>query len=328
MINRISDFESGMSSLQRQSLISLSGIESVSKPYSFWKWGALILAVLASFGAIIRRVKILIIKFQSDAASLQEPLLRALDGNDSLDETCSLSPSSSECCDNDAQEEIGDRELIGGSSVGDRRTTDEIFQVKGTGVDFLDHPWQLRGTAGLQRRRSVGDHLSEFASGRSVVKLWDNLGLGLGLELDGDDLISWNHPNRSRNTYSSSSASPAVIVNKTSASSLGFWDTREASRRPAILAEWGPQIGSANSIGRVGIHKVYLSGGGGGQLAAVGDLRKVSTPLDNVTEADVETWWDADAVVVNDEFVVGGSAWNGHSSAMSGRCDSVRSYLS
>lgn len=315
VINRIRDFESGINSLQSQSLLSLSAIDRVPKDYNFWKWGALILAILASFSAIIKRVKVLIIKFQTGAASLQEPLLRALDGEESLNDTSSLSSSSSDCYDEDDQQEIHDRELIGGSAVEDRRRTDEIFQVKGTGVDFSESPWQSRSSPSLRRRRSIGDHFSELASGKSVVKLWDNIGLGLGLELDGDDLISWNYPNRSRNANSSSSMSPAgLIVNKKSAASLGFWDRRAGSRRPAILAEWGTQIGNADAVSHGGIGKVYLRGGG--ELAAVGDLRKVKAPLDNVTEADVETWWDADAVVVNDDFVGGGLALYGRSSAL------------
>lgn len=332
MINRISDFESGISSIQSQSLLSLSGIVTASMAYSFWKWGALILAILASFTAIIKRIKILIIKFQNDAPSFQEPLLRALDdGDESLEDASSLSSSSSDYYDEDEEEEeeVEDGELIEGSPVEERQRTYEIFRVKGTGSDFLESPWQSRNSSGLRRRGSIGNHFSEFASGKSVVKLWDNLGFGLGLKLDGDDLISWNHPNRARNTNpspSSSSMSPSLILEKASAVSLGFWDARAASRRPAILAEWGPQIGKSDTVGRVGVGKVFLRSGG--ELAAVGDLRKVSAPLDTVTEADLETWWDADAVVVDGEFAGGGgSVGNGRSSAVTRCCDAVRSYL-
>ncbi|PKI47153.1 hypothetical protein CRG98_032467 [Punica granatum] len=265
-----------------QSLLSLSGVEGISKAYSFWKWGALILAILASFSAIIKRIKVLIVKFKNDTASLQEPLLRVLDDDDSSGDTCSQSSSSSDYYEEDDEDENDDRELIRGSPAEDGRPrTDEIFQVKGcAGFNFLESPWLSRSSSGLRRRRSIGDHFSEFASGKSVVKLWDNLGLGFGFELDGDDSsISWN---ADQSSPPSSSASPRALI-------------------------------------------LYLSGGG--KLAAVGDLRKVNTLLDNVTEADVETWWDADAVVVNDELVGGGSVRNGPGSAVTRCCDAVRSYL-
>ncbi|OWM67989.1 hypothetical protein CDL15_Pgr017557 [Punica granatum] len=326
VLNRMSDFESGINSLQSQSLLSLSGVEGISKAYSFWKWGALILAILASFSAIIKRIKVLIVKFKNDTASLQEPLLRVLDDDDSSGDTCSQSSSSSDYYEEDDEDENDDRELIRGSPAEDGRPrTDEIFQVKGcAGFNFLESPWLSRSSSGLRRRRSIGDHFSEFASGKSVVKLWDNLGLGFGFELDGDDSsISWN---ADQSSPPSSSASPrALIVSKPSAAGLGFWDSRAGGMRPAILAEWGPHVGNAYTVGRGGVRKLYLSGGG--KLAAVGDLRKVNTLLDNVTEADVETWWDADAVVVNDELVGGGSVRNGPGSAVTRCCDAVRSYL-
>ncbi|KAK4764617.1 hypothetical protein SAY86_025707 [Trapa natans] len=334
VINRISDFDAGIASIQGQSLLSLSGVTRASRAYSFWKWGALILAILASFSAIIRRIRILVIRLQSDADSLRESLIQRLDdGDESLDETSSLSSSSSDCYDEDDEEEVEDGELIVGSPVEGPRRTNEIFQVKGTGFDFFESPWQSRSScscsSGLRRRRSMGNHFSEFASGKSVVKLWDNLRFGLGLELDGDALISRNHTNPSQSTSSSSSSMwPSLVLEKASAASLGLWDTRAASRRPAILAEWGPQVEKSDTVGRGGVGKVFLKSGG--ELAAVGDLRKVRATLDNVTEADVGTWWDADAdaVIVEDEFVGGGdSAGNGHSSAVTRCCDAVRSYF-
>ncbi|KAK4760618.1 hypothetical protein SAY87_005511 [Trapa incisa] len=326
VINRIGDLDSGIASIHGQSLLSLSGIVRVSRAYGFWKWGALIIAILASFGAIIRRIKVLVIRFQNDAGSLREPLLPTPDdGDESLDETSSLSSSSSDCYDEDGDKEVEDGELIVGSPAEGPRRTHEIFQVKGAGFDIFESPWQSRSSSpsGLRRRRSIGNHFSEFASGKSVVKLWDNLGFGIGLELDGDGSISRNHPN----PWTPSTMWQSLVLEKASAASLGLWDPRAASRGPAILAEWGPQVGKSDAVGRGGLGKVFLRSGG--ELAAVGDLRKARATLDNVTEADVEMWWDADAIVVGDEYVGGEeeSVGNGHSSAVTRCCDAVRSYL-
>lgn len=49
-----------------------------------------------------------------------------------------------------------------------------------------------------------------------------------------------------------------------------------------------------------GVQKVYVRDDGRYSVT-VGDMRKVSTPLGNVTESDADTWWDADAIVVSDE---------------------------
>ncbi|XP_062006030.1 uncharacterized protein LOC133723228, partial [Rosa rugosa] len=170
VVNRISDFELPSPSFPSPAF-SISGIEKV---YSAWTWGALILAVIASFGTIITRINFVIIRRLRHKTA--EPLcLREEDDfsdiDDDDDETYSISTSSS-VSDEDEEEED------------DRR--DEDFNVSGAdrGQNRNLRLRRGRSFAGLNLNRFSW---SDFASGKSVVKLWDNLALGLDLDDDSDD---------------------------------------------------------------------------------------------------------------------------------------------
>ena len=100
VINRISDFEAGISSLNNPSFLSqvyaLSGIEKIYQAYSFWKWGALILALLASLSTIINKLKILIIRFRQHHSLPSQPLLYDTDFDTDTDSSCASSDDESE----------------------------------------------------------------------------------------------------------------------------------------------------------------------------------------------------------------------------------------
>ncbi|KAF5745257.1 hypothetical protein HS088_TW07G00840 [Tripterygium wilfordii] len=306
VINRLSDFEAGMNSLQIPSFLSqivtFTGIENLLQAYSFWKWGALILALLASFTTLVNRIRILIIRFrfQANQSLPTKPLIEDDDYDSESDSSCSSS---------DDEE---DEPAASPSSPRWRPTEYLDFRVSGS-AHSIDDRWK-NSDLKLRRRRSscsLGDLLSfsELANKKSVVKLWDNLSnLGLGLDLNrnsfGDEIdtagldiasiFGWN----SRISAVPASSSPAVVVSASTNESknveLKVWDTRAAFQLPAIIAEWRPTLGKIVGVYTGGVDKVYVRDDGSGDLT-VGDMRKASSPLENLTESDSETWWDADA---------------------------------
>ena len=185
VINRISNLEL---SLQNPSMFSrvfsVSGFEFIR----FWKWGALVLALVASFSAIMNRVRILIVKFQRASSAASEPLLKLVDDDDIYssdddddDDTSSVSSSIEE------EEEEEEEEPM-----------DEDFRVAGSGRGYFGR------TQGQSRNSKLWQRFSwtDLASG-SVVKLWDHLGLGLDFdgEVDGD-LVSVYDMNREQRVTS------------------------------------------------------------------------------------------------------------------------------
>ncbi|XP_021614811.2 uncharacterized protein LOC110616672 [Manihot esculenta] len=321
VINRIGDFEAGITSLQNPSFLSqifaLSGVEKIHLASSFWKWGALVLALLASFSTIINRIKILILRIQNHFLISSQPSLITDEDYDYGSETDTSCSSLSEEDDNDDGEEEEEDEHTSSSSQR-WRSIDEDFRVRGSDyyADDQLHNHNLR-----RRRNSSLEDLfsswSEFTNGSNVVKLWDNLGLGFGLNLDHEsrNCISVYDMNKSLNVFSifgeksdipavsMSSSSPAVIVSadtNVSGHILRVWDTRVGSRIPEIMAEWRPRLGKFVGISAGGRKKFYVRDDVTGRLK-VGDMRKVSSPLINAAEPDVDTWWDADAVIVAEE---------------------------
>ncbi|XP_062110108.1 uncharacterized protein LOC133821942 [Humulus lupulus] len=325
VINRISNFDgAGVTCLQNPSfvsqILSITAREKLFHAHNFWKWGAFIIAMIASFGTIISRIKILVIRIQCHFckdSSASQPLL---DNFDDYDFT-------SDDEDDEVDEEDDDDDVSCSSYDSDGApssysddmdclSADEDFHVKGS-RHYAGH--DQSSNLGLRRRRSFVDQFSwsDFSSGKSVVKLWDSLGLGLGLDGSPNQKIV--------SLYSSSS--PAAILSAEGSDSgrvtFGVWDTRVGSRIPAILADWGPQLGKIVGVATNGAEKVYVGDDVTGGLT-IGDLRKVSSPLKKFSKADVdETWWDADSGLVSDES----AAVSRLDSAATRCCDAVRSYL-
>ncbi|TKY69347.1 hypothetical protein E2542_SST05620 [Spatholobus suberectus] len=305
LIDRINDLQVGLNSLQNPSFPSqiTTSLASVSVAYNFCKWGAVILALVATFGSIINRVTIFIIRFRTRAPSL--PSLH----DDDDDYTSSDDDYDYENDDDDltySSSELEDEPSASSSFI----RLDEYFRVRGTddNNNNLDDEFQTQnGTH--KRRRSIGDifSLSELANSKSVVKLWDSIGFGLGLDFDDyeDGVVSaYERSGGKPPVPASSTASPAVVVSAGEGAcgnlALEIWDTRLRRRKPTVVAEWGPTVGKTLRVESGGVQKVYVRDDGRYGVT-VGDMRKVSTPLGNVTESDADTWWDADAIVVSDE---------------------------
>lgn len=329
-ISMITDFEAaGMKCLQSPSLISrafsLSNV--TTQVYSFWKWGAIILAIFATFSSIIKRIKIIHIRrIKSSSESLLQHLDIDLDLSEDDDSTNDSSWASSDNEDDD------DDIPTSTASFLDPFSGDRDFRVKGS-TDYYKSQGQ-NGHLRLRRHRQnessggcEGLAWADFGAGNNVVKLWDSLGLSLGFDSfddysDSESVVSlWDFDKEKKisDVFGGLGHSPAsfaaavpsrpvVLSAKASDKSngvvLGAYDTRMGGQKPALYAEWGRSSSPAKVVGLKsgGVDKVYVRDDVGGALT-VGDVRKVKTPLESVTETDGDLWWDADAVILDDEFV-------------------------
>ncbi|KAK6157677.1 hypothetical protein DH2020_011925 [Rehmannia glutinosa] len=311
-INMISDFEAGMKCLQNPSLISrffpFPGVEKVPQVYRFWKWGALIFAFFATFSSIIRRIKLIFFRFHTvKPSSHQNQEIIEFSEDDDI----SLASS------DDEQDERENRPT---TSFRGQHRVDEDFCVKGSRLCFRNQ-WS-NGNLRQRRRRSSGGAWSEFASGKNVVKLWDSLGLSLDFDedffsYDSQSVVStwdcdrdWKTGEFSGGVWNISAAAPmssAPVVLTAEANGkgdgvvLGGYDARMRRRVPAFYAEWNSPAEKVAGVAGGGVGKVFVRDDVSG-VVTVGDVRNVRMPLERVRESDGDTWWDADAVIVESEF--------------------------
>ncbi|KAL4334497.1 hypothetical protein GQ457_07G016960 [Hibiscus cannabinus] len=279
IINRINDFEDAISYLNYPSRVyEFSGVQKFYETHRLLKWGALILALLASLSAIlINKLKVLIIRRRQSLPS--QALLYDTDFD--IDSDSDIDSSS------DSDDESEDEEP---STSHSRQQVGEFFRVRGSGSG-----------SGSGSSHFVGDEWEEdghFSSGKSVVKLWENLTLGFGFDVDESDgvLNGYCDVNKGTNiasifrgeggfqAISAPFSSPAVVTSAgVDLSSrrvvVGAWDTRLCCRAPAIVTEWRPkQLDD-------GVEKVYIRGDVKGKLT-VGDMRMVISSLRNLTECE------------------------------------------
>lgn len=325
IINRIRHFEPSFNSLQNPSFLSqifsVSGVERVFLAYNFWKWGAVIIAIVASFGSIITSIKILFFRFKLRANSLaSEPFLKTIEDEDYSDDdsddddtvSCSSYSSSSEF------EEDMEPNSSSSTQNSDWFSDNEYFQVKGSSSDHYFNDKRKNRNSGLLKRRNSTDYRrfswSDLTSSMSVVKLWDSLGLSLDFNDETERVTCVYDMEKDKKVYSNFSGkwrvpiiadlSPSAILSaemsESGIMSLAVRDPRMGSHFPSILTEWGPKQGNIVELSSDGTRKVVIRDDNMGS-SMVGDLRKVSSPLKEVDEA--ETWWDTDAVIVSDDYV-------------------------
>ncbi|XP_051145856.1 uncharacterized protein LOC127261620 [Andrographis paniculata] len=308
-INMITDFQVGMKSLQNPSFLSrfssISGKEIVSQVYSFWTLGALIFAVFATFNSLIKRIKLVLIRFTV------KPSAEIVDFSD-RDEVCSASSED----ENDGEEDNNSVSYT--TSFRSRRcSADGDFQVKGSRLLF-----RSQGQNGHFRRRCRGGASPEFdvpgGKGKSVVKIWN----GLGLRFDFDEDLFGYDSKSVVSTWKSDPDPPAsgfsaVVLNSPAAAPLespvvylaegngkggvilGGYDTRMRRNIPAIYAEWNSPAAGVAAVSTGGIGRVYVRDDVG-MTVTVGDVRNVTRPLESVAESNGESWWDPDAVIRTD----------------------------
>lgn len=138
----------------------------------------------------------------------------------------------------------------------------------------------------LRRRRSSYElfPLTEFFAGESVVKLWDlnnEEKMNKFQRLPSPVMVFWSESRDEKN---------GVV--------LAAYDARMRRQSPVVCADWG----AGKVVGIGGVEKVYVRDEVAGILK-VGDIRKAKAPVETVTELDGDRWWDAGAVIVDDDFV-------------------------
>ncbi|KAG9448923.1 hypothetical protein H6P81_008888 [Aristolochia fimbriata] len=303
IISRISDFEAGFSRLQNPSFLSrvfgLSGVDEIAKLRTFWTWGALILAVLATFSSLIKRTKLLLYRLQRVNTVISQPAVQSDDYDDDDEEDDGESSCSSSCSeDSDSEEENEDEFLT--PTAGKRGFRDFVFAADFRVADSGRLPNENRGqTSNLRRRPRRISEDSDDGRGEnqfppSVVKLWDGLGLGLKNSGECGYISTWD---LHRKDFSALSAPLTAVLDsagmdRTRRLALKLWDARMVPQTPAVVAEWEPR--------RREVEKVYVRGDVGS--VAVRDFANVKEPsrkAANAAAADGLTWFDADAVMVD-----------------------------
>ncbi|VFQ98527.1 unnamed protein product [Cuscuta campestris] len=279
-LNMISDFEAGVKCLQNPSLISSSlPISGIGR--SFWKWGALILALVATFRGIIRRIKLFFFYIRAVKPSV-EPLLQYL--SEDFDFSDSDGEEDSSCSSSEEEEVVR------------RATTSFAGRLRNR---------RRRETSVVERFPWSG-----FASGgKSVVKLWDNLAVGYDFDAEVFMREVYTDLNLTNKVFpesrrSTAMASPAVVVSSEVIGSrndvvVAAYDTRLKGRSPAICAEWQTPAKISVDVNAAGVERVYVEDRAAG-VVTVGDLRNMKTALGELTEVNVETWWDAGALTADD----------------------------
>ncbi|KAJ4974372.1 hypothetical protein NE237_007546 [Protea cynaroides] len=279
VLNRISDFESGLNRLQNPSFVSrvinLVGIEEIFLNYSLWTWGALILAIIATFSSLINRIKVVILQRHVDSEHFLRPLVE-----DDEDDTCSWSSSN-------------DEDELPNSSFENQRPFDVDFRAAGSGnYDEDQCQW-------LKLRR-------QFCCGKSVVKLWDGLGLGVGLKIEGsstENVVSMWDLNNAENISSvhggrvSSAAPPVVLtagVEDSGKVALRVWDGRVGCQIPVISTGFRPRRRRTVVVDSSGEEKVFVTDDSGS--LTVRDMRKIEFTMES--DGD-QMWWNADAAIVS-----------------------------
>jgi len=250
-------------SLHHQNLNFFSHLQPPSIAYTFCKWGPLILILLAT---------LLVLRFRHTTPSI--PLIIAdYDYTDTEDDDYDDAASSiSELEDHEEEKE--------------EERANECFRMRGpTNDDALFLP-----------RPTFGDFLSlsEIANTKSVVKLWDSIGFGLGFGFDHFDRSCSSSGESVVSVYDGEHGlrpNQAVLVcageNAAGKLAVGVWDARLRRRIPAVMAEWGPSLGKAVGVELCDVHKVFVKDDGRYGVT-VGDIRKAKSPLENVTDSHLD----------------------------------------
>lgn len=295
MLNRITELRGDLGSLPNPNFLSRI-FTSFSPSQHFWKWGAVIIALLATFSSIINRVKILIIviRGRTRITPISEPLHGGETGGLVSENHRSLPLLTSEFED----ESDGVTEPDDGSD----------FRVKGSGR--CSGEIDGRRLSGLRRRHNGGGDggdsfwWSYFGSERSVVRQWGDVKLKCEFEDLSGSLISLYDENEEAEICSifsggasmqAAALSPRRMVVAAGESGLGnvslkLWDTRGRSQTPVVAAEWNSPSKKIVDVYSEDVEKVYLRDDGGSEIM-VTDVRKVRsvTEKSSMSPVKIET---------------------------------------
>lgn len=241
-LNLIGDFEAGIKCLQNPSLLSkISLNDKVPQLYSFWTFGALVLAVFATFTSVFNRIKLFL-------HVIRDKLLS------SYHKSCPQQIFDQDDFDFDLSDDDGDDDTP--SSVAESDDEDEEFDSDENRDNEVFRVWGnsegQNGDFGLRRRN--GFSWSDFSAGKSVVQLWDSFGLGLDFENDEFDtrneIAVWdfNHDvkiSSGRRCEVAPVPANVVLTAEMNGSNgevgFGTYDSRVDGKSPEIYATWQPR---------------------------------------------------------------------------------------
>ncbi|KAI3720046.1 hypothetical protein L6452_20953 [Arctium lappa] len=251
-INLIGDFEAGIKCLQNPSLLSkLSLIDKIPQLCSFWTWGALILAVFATFTSVFNRIKLCLYQIRLKLlASYHKSCPQQIFDHDDDDFDFSDDDGDDDTPSSVADSDDDDQDL---DSEDDDRV-DEVFRAEGS-----DSYWGKNNYKGhdgnFTLRRRNGFSWSDFSAGKSVVQMWDSFGLGLDFEDDdeseyGSEIAIWDLDrdlkiSSGRRCRVAAAAENVVLTAEMNENDggvgFGTYDSRVDGEIPAIYAAWRPR---------------------------------------------------------------------------------------
>ncbi|CAM8882064.1 unnamed protein product [Rhodiola kirilowii] len=261
VINRVGDLQLGIGRVP--TLISQVLIEQVPEIFSLWKWGAVILAVYAIVNSLLVRLKLVLVRFKNRQSAVTKSLLSYSSEDDddySSDDDDNVSVSSSSVNEDEYEDEEEEEEKVKDRNGGVFGSFFDFRVACSSSFEKEERETTSKSTD-LPRRFSW----SNFANGKCVVKLWDEIEpitsviLSAGKDEAGDLIVSLADSRIGRES---------ILLN---------WNASEFvnSRSAAVRSD--------------GLRKVYFRDEAGEKLKVV-DLRKATEAFDEVTTE----WWDAD----------------------------------
>lgn len=323
----ISDLAPGISSLHNPSLFS----SEISTPpklpqhlHGFWKWGALIFTLIATFRAIITRTKLLFLRFCTDKfLSPKHPPTQHLYYDSDTNSSSSDSSASSE----DYQDQDHDP-MTPFQQPTNENTKPWVFSGLGLGFGYEEVNsgnvvaiWDVNRCQRLHSFLPAVFLSSAGMNNEGNVLLGGPWASGNGCAIDSVNVRSaqaspakWTACIVKPNVFCGSAHYATYLtlagvilssrVNRKGNVLLSGYDRRMGREIPVICAEW-----RWRQMGRVVVfnygEKVYVRDDAtGGALMVVGDIRNAKTPLlEDRTGCDGDAWLDVDAVSFWDEFV-------------------------
>lgn len=285
--------------LTRLNIISdfVSPISRVPQFYaSFWKWGALLFAIFATCTSLFARIKLIIVRLHlikhSSSISLHEHLQQLktdseFSDNDDDDDNNSLSATES------VDEDFNSIFAYEYDDINDDQTPYKAEQDYSVAGSYLYH----------DNRGNFSDHMHQgndnfniselFTTGKSVVKQWDNLGLGLGLGFQDHftsepsiynickDANASTFFDVTRQIPAVTNIPPAVtylteMSKRSNGVKIVAYDRRIRAENPVMYAEWNSSFVKVVGLSYGGVEKVYVKHGG---ACTVGDVRNFTSPL-------------------------------------------------
>ncbi|EPS66565.1 hypothetical protein M569_08212 [Genlisea aurea] len=233
------------------------GFSLFSQLQRWWKFGALVLAILATFRSLlIKRSRLILIISRSFRAAPNR-----------IEEIVGLGDDDFDSDDASSEEDARGGERIATTSYQSQRRRSEEFGVKGSRFSF---------------KGCCGGGWGDFNPGKNVVNFWDSLGLSLDFD---EDLFDFDDGSVVA-TWESSPPEPSPLVLTAEGSvkrdgviQLSGYDSRIRRRSPALYAEWSSSpTEKITAVTSDGVGKVYVRDDINGVLT-VGDVRKVGRPL-------------------------------------------------